>query len=141
MTRTIESTSATPEGLDVDYDQLWTQKWGDLQQYGPTSRHQRRIIADLLDPQHFDSILDVGCGEGSLLAFLGPRYRCHRMLGLDLSASAIERARQTFPSASYIVGDIGALPRGEQFDLVTCIDVLEHVEDDESLLRDIAAAS
>jgi SAM-dependent methyltransferase len=114
---------------------------GDLQQYGPTSRHQRRIIASMLDPLRFDSILDVGCGEGSLLAYLGPRYRCRHLVGLDLSESAIARARHTFPSASYIVGNIGDLPPGESFDLVTSIDVLEHVEDDEALLRDMAAAT
>jgi SAM-dependent methyltransferase len=125
---------------EVDYDALWTGSWGDMQKYGPTSRHQRRIIAGVLDPLNFESVLDVGCGEGSLLAYLGGRYRCKRMAGLDVAEPAIEQARKTYPSASYFVGGIESLPSGESFDLITCLDVLEHVEDDLGMLRAMSAA-
>jgi SAM-dependent methyltransferase len=125
----------------VDYDILWSRKWGDLQEYGPTSRHQRRIIASLLDPLRFDSVLDVGCGEGSLLGFLDRRYRCPRLAGLDLAGPAIKRARQTVPAAHFTLGDLDSLPKQDSFDLVTCIDVLEHVDDDIGMLRGMAAAS
>lgn len=138
-----KSTSLTvpPAEAGIDYDLLWSRKWGDLQRFGPTSRHQRRIIAKLLDPLTFDSVLDAGCGEGSLLAFLSGRYRCRHLTGLDVAEPAIEQARLNFPTASYVVGDIKGLPEDTGFELVTCIDVLEHVEDDMDLLRSIAAAS
>src|SRR5437870_4821681 len=131
---------AAPPGIDeAAYEALWSQKWGCLQKYGPTSRHQRRIIARLLDPIAFESVLDVGCGEGSLLAFLGGRYRCRQIAGLDLAGPAIEQARRNFPPASYFPGDLDCLPPGSEYDLVTSIDVLEHVEDEEGMLRGMAA--
>lgn len=133
--RDLESTTTT----EVDYDALWSDKWGDMQRYGPVSRHQRRIIAALLDALRFDSVLDVGCGEGSLLAFLHSRYSCDRMAGLDIAGPAIERARRTFPPAHYFTGDMASLPPEERFDLITCIDVVEHVENDVELLRGMAA--
>jgi SAM-dependent methyltransferase len=129
-----------PEIGEAAYEALWTQKWGYLQKYGPTSRHQRRIIAHMLDSLSFDSVLDVGCGEGSLLAFLGDRYPGRRMAGLDVAGPAIELARRNFPAASYLAGDLGCLPKESQYDLVTSIDVLEHVEDDEGMLRGMASA-
>jgi SAM-dependent methyltransferase len=133
-----------PEACEQDeavYDALWDQKWGDLQKFGPTSRHQRRIIAALLDPLQMESVLDVGCGEGSLLAFISSRYHCSRLAGLDLAESAIEQARRNCPTASYFVGAVSALPQEQPFDLVTCIDVLEHVEDDVGLIRDLVDIS
>jgi SAM-dependent methyltransferase len=129
----------SPGTAEVDYDALWSDKWGDLQRHGPASRHQRRIMAAMLDPLRFESVLDVGCGEGSLLAFLGGRYACRRMAGLDIAGPAIERARRTFPSADYFAGAIASLPPGSRFELVTCIDVLEHVDEDVELLRGIAS--
>src|SRR5438445_140909 len=117
-----EDLTRSPAIGEAAYEALWTQKWGSLQKHGPTSRHQRRIIARLLDTISFDSVLDVGCGEGSLLAFLDGRYRCRQMAGLDLAGPALEQARRNFPSGSYFPGDIRSLPQGSQYDLVTNID-------------------
>jgi cyclopropane fatty-acyl-phospholipid synthase-like methyltransferase len=47
------------------------------------------VTARLLDGRPFASILDVGCGEGSNLAFLRGRYAPARAVGLDLSAEAV----------------------------------------------------
>jgi SAM-dependent methyltransferase len=128
-------------GPAVDYEDLWSHRWGDMQRYGPTSRHTRRIVARLLDVLDFSSVLDVGCGEGSALAHLHARYPSVRLAGTDVSAAAVARARVNCPYASFTVGDFSALPAAERFDLVTCFDVLEHVVDDVSFLRGLAAVS
>jgi SAM-dependent methyltransferase len=124
--------------LDVDYDHLWKLTWGDMQKYGPASRHSRRVLARMLDGIAFRSVLDVGCGEGSNLAFLHQRYRCQRLTGCDVSESAIERARRAFPVANYFVGPPACLTDSRLYDLVMSIDVLEHVPDDVGLLRQMA---
>jgi trans-aconitate methyltransferase len=131
----------TAAGPSVDYEDLWSHRWGDMQRYGPTSRHTRRILARLLDGLAFTSLLDVGCGEGSALGYLHARYPDVRLAGIDVSAEAVAQARSACPWARFTVGDFSAVPAGEQHDLVTCFDVLEHVEDDVGFLRDLATVS
>lgn len=130
-----------PDRPEVDYDDLWQGSWGDLQRYGPTSRHQRRIIASLVSTLDVESILDVGCGEGSTLAFLRGIFGGASLAGLDVSAAALAHARRVCPSATYHLGAARELPADSRFDLVTCIDVLEHVEEDVALLAALAALS
>ena len=55
----------------VDYEAIWTGVWGDMQRYGPTHRHRRRIFGRLIEElpaERITTIADVGCGEGSNLA-------------------------------------------------------------------------
>lgn len=79
-------------------------------------------------------ILDVGCGTGAMLGYLA-RYGTPE--GVDQSEEAIascrarglERVQRT---------DGAQLPFSERaFDLVTALDVIEHVDDDRALLRDL----
>jgi SAM-dependent methyltransferase len=72
------------------------------------------------------ALLDVGCGDGRLLSLLVEIVpQCH---GVDLSASAIRFARAFVPKAQVAELDAGQLDR--TFDVVTAIEVLEHVPDD-----------
>jgi SAM-dependent methyltransferase len=128
-------------GQPVDYEGIWRDAWGDLQRYGPVSRHQRRVLSRVLAGVQFGSVLDVGCGEGSNLAHMSSLRPGARLAGVDVSSAAIERARATFPRAEYQVGTASELRGSPRYDLVTCLDVLEHVEDDLGLLRDLKSLS
>ncbi len=71
-----------------------------------------------------ESILDVGCGDGRLLGMVAGSSR---KLGIDLSERAVGFARVFHPSIEYKVGSVAELV--ENFDVVTMIEVLEHVPD------------
>ena len=74
-----------------------------------------------------NSVLDVGCGEGRLLSMLGNRVP--KRVGVDLSQRAIAFARAFVPDAEFVVGtaeDISA-----PFDVVACIETLEHIADED----------
>jgi 2-polyprenyl-6-hydroxyphenyl methylase/3-demethylubiquinone-9 3-methyltransferase len=84
------------------------------------------------------SALDVGCGAGLLaepLARLGAS-----VTGLDASPEVIAVARQHAAAMGlaidYRVGDVQALEG--QFDLVTAMEVIEHVADPETFLKALA---
>ena len=87
------------------------------------------------------SVLDVGCG-GGLLAERFASLGCD-VTGVDISlptlAAAREHARSAGLSIRYEAGDAAALPfAASAFDLVCCCDVLEHVDDLDRVIVQIA---
>ncbi|HEX8667487.1 MAG TPA: class I SAM-dependent methyltransferase [Allosphingosinicella sp.] len=86
-------------------------------------------VADLVETLEWNSLLDVGCGDGRLVAILSERFGNRRVVGLDYSERAIALARALVPAASFVSGDVTRPDLfAERFDLATCIDVLEHIE-------------
>jgi len=120
------------------YDEAW-HKWDDMKVYGPTARHTRRFIFRLLSGLSFDSVLDVGCGTGVLLQKLFEKYPNVQLAGSEYSSEGIEFARKRLPKAEFHAIDLGRQNLGKQFDLITCIDVLEHVDDDLGALKNLLA--
>lgn len=83
--------------------------------------HARQLIEDLKPA----SILDVGCGDGRLLHELST---VSRRVGADLSLEAIAFARAFSPDVEFHVKSANDLK--ETFDVVSVIEVLEHIPDD-----------
>jgi SAM-dependent methyltransferase len=78
-------------------------------------------------------VLDAGCGSGRTLDDL---ERYGRVSGLDLSAEAVAVARERHPDVRQ--GRVEAIPFDDgSFDLVTCLDVLEHTLDDRRTLAEL----
>jgi SAM-dependent methyltransferase len=73
---------------------------------------------------------DVGCAEGSFLAYAAPRTPEVQWSGTDVSAYALDRARAAAPGVELVrCGATDLTLPAERFGLVTAFDVLEHVED------------
>jgi 2-polyprenyl-6-hydroxyphenyl methylase / 3-demethylubiquinone-9 3-methyltransferase len=84
-------------------------------------------------------ILDVGCGAGFLTNELARNG--YTVTGLDFSVSSLEVARRHDPTktVNYCAGDAYRLGFGNgSFDVVCAMDFLEHVEDPEQVVREIA---
>lgn len=109
------------------------------------SDHHERVILPgtvrLLQPRAGERVLDVACGQGVLcrrLAALG----C-RVLGVDSSATLIERARSAGPAeCEYRVHDardLASLDAGA-FDAATCVMALMNIEPIEPVMRGVSAS-
>ncbi len=48
-----------PEQATPDYDQVWTEAYGGIQDSGSTHRYMRRIVDSLLKQLDYKSMLDV----------------------------------------------------------------------------------
>ena len=76
------------------------------------------------------AILDAGCGSGRNLEWLA---RFGSVAGLEPAGDSLEAARRR-GVGPVIEGSIEAIPsEGRSFELATCLDVLEHVDDRRAL--------
>lgn len=79
--------------------------------------------------------LDVGCGDGTFLS----RLKSGNLLGLDVNKEVLSLAKRRTPIALLIRGDAQSLPVVEGcFDLVVCLEVLEHLSHPEITIRELA---
>jgi SAM-dependent methyltransferase len=100
-------------------------------------RGRRRVLAAVLDgvdlPPHA-RLLDAGCGSGRTLDDLAERGR---VSGVDASPVAAAAARERGHADIHVSG-IEDLPFEDgRFDLVTCLDVIEHTPDDRRSLAEL----
>ena len=78
-------------------------------------------------PKHCN-VLDIGCGTGITSKNLA--YNARNVTAIDLSPVLIEYAKtynSHFNAVKYIVGDIADFKSEEKFDVITMVDVLEHI--------------
>lgn len=98
---------------------------------------RKRISLEILNDYAFASVLDVGCGKGSFTHLL--KRANNQVVGVDGSASAIAKARASFPDIEFLqldVHDLGTI--GRSFDVVVIMAVLAYIEDWPAVLQQVA---
>jgi ubiquinone/menaquinone biosynthesis C-methylase UbiE len=94
-------------------------------------------LLGLLHPRPGQMLLDVSCGQGSLM-----RSAAHsglRVVGLDLSPSAVAMAAQQVPSALVNLADAEQLPYpDDEFDYATNVGSVEHYFHPHRAVREMA---
>jgi SAM-dependent methyltransferase len=86
-------------------------------------------------------LLEVGCGTGYVLAGLESGFPELELSGSELSLEALRIARDRLERASLYQFDARAIPFRDEFDVVCAFDVLEHIEQDEAVLKEMHAAA
>ena len=80
------------------------------------------------------SVLDLGCGDGTLLASLRPALG----VGVDSSHRALERAKRAHPGLTFVCGDVERLPIAGRFDYVVVSNVVGYLIDVLEFFRSLA---
>lgn len=85
------------------------------------------------------SLLDVGCGPGTITAEFAERLAPGRVVGVDAAPDALAAAAELETRAEFVLGDAYALPfDDETFDIVHTHQTLQHVRDPVEMLREMA---
>jgi len=79
------------------------------------------ILAEL-EKEHFQDMLDAGCGTGAVIALLKKKYPQKNYTGIDLSGKMIEVAKKKkLDKVIFVQGDCENLPFAkDSFDVITC---------------------
>jgi SAM-dependent methyltransferase len=101
-------------------------------------RRQRKKLLKLITKLGVLAVLDVGCGSGDNLAALAHAAPHLVLSGVDVSREALALAARRVPSASFRQLDAQEERLDEQFDLVMCNQVIEHLLDDLAAPRNMA---
>jgi SAM-dependent methyltransferase len=140
LLRLAKKTRMRYDGDSTFYDAFFGER--DLEKYVRDVRNRWRfaLVDDVLRYRFRDrkpDVLDVGCGLGVARRFLSvPRT----YIGIDVSATTVELARRLHPEArvDFHVGSLPNLPLpSASVDAAICLEVLEHLENDESALREL----
>jgi 2-polyprenyl-3-methyl-5-hydroxy-6-metoxy-1,4-benzoquinol methylase len=97
---------------------------------------ERNRLALRWTPRSAPALLDAGCAWGYATRFFVGRVQ--HVAGIDVDADAIDVARARYPAIDFRVAPTESIPyRDEAFDVVVCLDVLEHVEDERRSLDEL----
>ena len=94
-----------------------------------------------------NNILEVGCGQGNKTAIISDYFKQAKITGIDPSASGIRNARENYSNyknIEFVEEELNSFIEKsyiKKFDLVAALEILEHVENWESLLEDIINVS
>jgi SAM-dependent methyltransferase len=106
-------------------------------------RSRNRLVLDLVrryaPARRPLKLLEIGCGTGNVLR------RLRELPGLELTGSeaylgGLRHAQRRLPDVEFIQMDATAMPFIDELDLVGAFDVLEHIDDDVAVLRNVRRA-
>lgn len=113
--RTFAEHGASPEGVD----------------WGPDPADHRLRLGRMLavaeigrQPDAAQSLLDVGCGYGSLLDEMKARGLDLSYTGIDICGAMIDIARAHHPDAEWLVADILQMTGDRSYDYAVCNGIL-----------------
>lgn len=98
--------------------------------------HLRRIKSICLFlPKNKDTLIDIGCADGTLTKFMKDFSKTKKVIGFDINKDFIKYAKRKRPDIEFYVSDGRNLPvKNNSADIVTLIEVLEHLENPEEMI-------
>lgn len=113
-----------------DFDKWYSKPDPWNYQKQPDDLKKKETVLSMFPKRHYRNVLDVGCGEGWITKDISSWVSADRVIGIDISITAIERARQQDPTGLYAQGQFPdfhsfVMPT---FDLILLMDVLQYVD-------------
>jgi SAM-dependent methyltransferase len=88
----------------------------------------------------FHSLLEVGCGTGFVLSGIVQAFPNARMAGSEIYTAGLAFAAKRLPGVELLQMDARKLPYEAEFDVIAAFDVIEHILEDELVLKNFHRA-
>jgi SAM-dependent methyltransferase len=129
-----------------DWDRHW-QEYNETAEQNPAQNYRRDLILSLLGiPGSGDGvrIIDIGSGQGDMVAAIHARFPAAEVCGLELSQSGVDISRRKVPGARFVRRNLLEHddPHEEERNWAThavCSEVIEHLDDPGLLLQNARA--
>jgi SAM-dependent methyltransferase len=102
------------------------------------ARHYREWILSEMAPHLKGRVLEVGAGIGQITAMVARLGTVETVCGVEPDPAYRERLRQVLSEDRIFPGTIADVPESIEWDGMVCVNVLEHIEDDEGTLKQCA---
>lgn len=101
-----------------------------------------QFVLSKIVSENFSSLIDVGCGEGRIIAELEHRIPECKYTGIDISERALHFARGFSKNSTFIVHNIAERPTEDTYHCAVSCEVIEHIEPEKisSYVRNIATS-
>lgn len=97
--------------------------------YGQAAEYKAAVLNKFVADNAITSVIEFGCGDGNQLTLATyPAY-----LGLDISATAVERCRHLFQGDAGKRFEVMTSYAGQKAELAMSLDVIYHLVEDETL--------
>lgn len=100
-------------------------------------------IEDILVRLDLRKVLDAGCGEGEITSFIKKTFKdIEHIEGFDIGNEVIDVAKKQFQNLDFSVRSIyNTTYHTNAFDLVICLEVLEHLTNPRKALEELTRIS
>ncbi len=130
----LDCTDYPSDGFDVTADVAARSFW---------VRTRNRILAQVFkrftDRSRPLDVLEIGCGNGGVIDMLR-RIPNLRLTGSEIYLQGLRYAREKMPGVVFIQLDATDIPFERAFDVIGAFDVLEHIQDDETVMAQVRRA-
>jgi trans-aconitate methyltransferase len=110
--------------------------WNPLE-YQKNSSIQKSAAEEMIEKIQFsgrESVLDIGCGEGKITALIAKKVPQGKILGIDISPSMIQFAKDNFPSSihknlNFLTKDASQIESTQEFEVIFSSFALQWLKD------------
>ncbi|MCB0280007.1 MAG: class I SAM-dependent methyltransferase [Calditrichaeota bacterium] len=121
--------------FDIDLDEIVPEYQSGLSVVRNLFFKRFELALNFLKTEKINSVIDIGCGNGRFTRLIRERF--------DADIDAIDNNQNTeslnnrFEGIRFIKADVTTYKFDRTYDAVTCLDVLEHFEDVDSIVERI----